>query len=44
MFDHLKEPAEGGFFFSKNLAQISAKISPPKPKILATSLIPWLRI
>jgi len=35
-----KEPAAGGSFFSlpKILVQTSAKISPPKPKILATSL------
>jgi len=39
-FDQWKEPAAAGIFFSlqKMLAQTSAQISPPKAKILATSL------
>jgi len=42
-FDQWKEPATGGNFFPPRtmLAQTSAEITPPKPKILATSLNGW---
>jgi len=40
IFDQLKEHAAGVFFcFVKVLAHSSAEIAPPKPKILATSLL-----
>jgi len=48
IFDQLKEPAAGGYWFfaSKFLDQTSAEFSPPRPNILETcfheKLLPFL--